>query len=236
MVNSATRSILLLLFALWVSSSTANAQRNAYWIEGKVTFKNGDTQYCVLNYDATVSEGLLQIKEDRKILTYTVRDVERFSFFDDRAEQWRRFYAVPLYLARGKVSRDFFMELVYSGSHWSILRKKERWVGSLAYRKLSPESYVLQRPEKKFKYARYYEICYLLDMKTGRIEELTKELLLASVSDEEQMIERFMREHQLRLHEVEDYVTLLDYYHRLTKVADEQSGIVTPPVGPIPAK
>ena len=63
----------------------------------------------MLNYDATVSEGLLQIKEGKKTLTYTVNDVETFSYFDDYTEQWRKFYAFPLYLVQGGVFRDFFM-------------------------------------------------------------------------------------------------------------------------------
>ena len=69
MSASSTWLGLFLFFAGWLTGLTAHAQRNAYWIEGKVTFKNGHTQYCVLNYDATVSEGLLQIKEGRKLLT-----------------------------------------------------------------------------------------------------------------------------------------------------------------------
>ena len=230
------RSGFCLLFVVWLNSLTANAQRNAYWIEGKVTFKNGETQYCVLNYDATVSEGLLQIKEDKKILTYTVKNVEQFSFFDDHTEQWRRFYAFPLHLVQNGVSRDFFMEVVYHGHRWSILRKKERWVGSLAYQKLSPESYVLQRPEKKIKYARYYKICYLLDMKTGKIEELTKERFFASIGDQKQAIKKFMKEHRRRLHTVEDYVVLLDHYHRLSLTSDTPSGVVGTSTGTIPPK
>ena len=226
----------LLFSAVWLSSLTADAQRNAYWIEGKVTFKNGDTQYCVLNYDATVSEGLLQVKQDKKILTYTVKDVETFSYFDDHAEQWRRFYAFPLYLVTGGISREFFMELAYSGARWSILRKKERWVGSRAYQLMSPETYVLRRPEKKLKYARYYEICYLLDMETGRVEELTKELLLASVNDKKQLVKHFMKKNRLRLLTIDDYISLLDYYHQLPKTPSPQSGVVNSPAGAILSK
>ena len=88
--------------------------------------------------------------------------------------------------------------MVYNGDRWSILRKKERWVGSRAYQTLSPESYILQRAEKKFKYARYYEICYLLDMETGQIEELTKRLFFASISDKQQKVKVFMKENRLR--------------------------------------
>ena len=224
---------LFLFSIIELTGSVANAQRNAYWIEGKVTFKNGETQYCMLNYDATVSEGLLQVKESKKILTYTVKDVESFSFFDDRAEQWRRFYSFPLYLVPNGVSRDFFMELVYNGERWSILRKKERWVGSRAYQTLSPENYLWQRPEKKVKYARYYQICYMLDMETGRIEELTKELFLGAISDKEQKVKEFMKENRLRLHTIDDYVSLLDYYHQLLSIP---SGTVRPSVGSIPSK
>ena len=224
-----------LLVVIWANGLVATAQYRAYWIEGKVTFKNGETQYCMLNYDATVSEGLLQIREGKKILTYTVKDIENFSFFDDYTGQWRKFYAFPLYLVQGGVVRDFFMELVYSGSRWSILRKKERWVGSRTYQVLSPESYILQRPEKKFKYARYYELCYMLDMRTGRVEKLTKELLLASVRDKRKKLKPFIKENQLRFHTVEDYVTLLNFYHQLPSVSEEQSGIMMP-TGSVPAE
>lgn len=221
---------------LGVNSPTAAAQDNAYWIEGKVTFKNGETQYCVLNYDATVSEGLLQIKEGKKTLTYTVKDVATFSFFDDYAGCWRKFYAFPLCLIQGGVTRDFFMEVVYNGSRWSILRKKERWVGSLTYRALSPESYFVQRPEKKVKYARYYEICYMLDMESGEIEELTKSLFFASIDDKKKEIRNYIKENRLRFHTVEDFVSLLDYYHRLPMPSEKQSGIVTPPIRSTPTK
>lgn len=226
---------------LWVISPRITAQDNAYWIEGKVTFKKGEPQYCVLNYDATVSEGLLQVKEGKKILTYTTKDIEAFSFFDDYAGCWRKFYAFPLYLVRGGVVRDFFMELVYNGSRWSILRKKERWVGSLAYRTLSPETYFVQRPEQKVKYARYYEVCYMLNMETGEVEELTKSLFFASVDDKKQEIRNYIKEKRLRFHTIEDFVSLLDYYHRLPMPSEEQSGILSPavksvPVMPIPGR
>ena len=231
-----TLSGICLLIFLWLISLKATAQGNAYWIEGKVTFKNGETQYCVLNYDATVSEGLLQMKEGKRILTYTVKDVESFSFFDDYTGRWRKFYAFPLYLVQGGVVRDFFMELVYSGSQWSILRKKERWIGSLTYKTLSPESYIIQRTEKKFKYARYYEICYLLNMETGEIEELTKDLFFASINDKKQEVKAYVKENRLRFHTVEDYVDLLHYYHQLPSVMTEQSGIVLPSATSVPAK
>ena len=222
--------VVLFLLMLGFNSFVAQAQRNAYWIEGKVTFKNGETQYGVLNYDATVSEGLLQVKNSQRILTYTVKDVESFSFFDDHTEQWRRFYAFPLYLVQGGVVRDFFMEVVYRGKQWSILRKKERWAGSLAYQKLSPESYVLQRPKAKLKYARYHEICYLLNMETGEIEEMTKELFLTSLSSQAQKLKDYRKETRLRLHTIEDYITLLDYYHQLSTVGNRQSGVTGTPV------
>lgn len=207
----------------------ADAQENACWIEGKVTFKNGETQYCVLNYDATVSEGLLQIRENQKILTYSVKEVESFSFFDDYVGHWRRFYAFPLYLVRGGVTRDFFMELVYHGAQWSILRKKERWVGSYTYQMLSPESYFVRRPVKKLKYARYYEICYLLDMKTGKIEELTRDLLLASTQDQQTAIKDYIKEHRLRFHTVEDFVYLLEYYHQLLSATEPSLEVTVSP-------
>lgn len=218
-----------LIASLWLTVAGAHAQRNAYWIEGKVTFKNGHTQYCVLNYDATVSEGLLQVKEDRQLLTYSVREVESFSFFDDYAGQWRRFYSVPLYLTSGRVTRNFFMELVYHGPRWSILRKKERWVGSYTYQVLLPESYVIQRPEKKIKYARYYEVSYLLNMETGEIEELTEDALRTAVSDRQPAMRAYIKAHRLRFHTMDDFVEVLDYYHRLPQSADGPSGITVSP-------
>ena len=218
-----------LIVVIGCIATQAYAQRNAYWIEGKVTFKNGHTQYCMLNYDATVSEGLLQIREGEKLLTYTVKDVERFSFFDDNAGQWRRFYSIPFYLTQGKVTREFFMELVYSGEQWSILRKKERWVGPYTYQVLSPESYVLQRAEKKIKYARFYEQSYLLDMETGAVEELTKDTLLESVRDQKPAMKAFIKEHRLRFHAVEDFVDLLNYYHQLLTTLENASGAMVTP-------
>lgn len=224
-----------LFVGMWMTSVIVVAQYNAYWIEGKVTFKNGETQYCLLNYDGTVPEGLLRVKDGKKTLTYTVRDVESFSFFDDYTEQWRKFYTFPLYLVKGGVVRPFFMELVYRGSRWSILRKKERWVGSRTYQVLSPENRILQRPEKKLKYARYYEICYMLDMHSGQLEELTPQLLFSSVKDEKHEMRRFVKENRLRFRTVEEYVSLLDYYHQLTLASDNHSGF-TRPAGTVPVE
>ena len=97
---------------------------------------------------------------------------------------------------QGDVTRTFFMELVYSGSKWSVLRKKERWVGPYTYQLLSPESYVIQQPINKIRFARYYEISYLLNMENGEIEELSKESLLTSVDDQQKPIRKFIKEHR----------------------------------------
>ncbi len=219
----------VLLTTLLLTSIFVSAQRNSHWIEGKVTFKNGETQYRMLNYDATVSEGLLQLREDDKVLTYSVKEVDEFSFFDDDAGQWRRFYALPLYLVQGDVTRTFFMELVYSGSKWSVLRKKERWVGPYTYQLLSPESYVIQQPINKIRFARYYEISYLLNMENGEIEELSKESLLTSVDDQRKPIRKFIKEHRLKLDVDEDCVYLLEYYHYLLTAPAATSDVTVAP-------
>ena len=72
-------------------------------------------------------------------------------------------------------------------------------------------------------------------METGEVEELTKDLFFASISDRKQAVRDYIKDHRLRFHTVEDFVSLLDYYHHLPSPAEEQSGIIIPSVRPLSA-
>ncbi len=109
------------------------------------------------------------------------------------------------------------MELLYESPSYAILGKREvkfnvppRYVRILEFVAYQPPSLKKDHPLKK-NYQRY-----LLNMETGELRELGHKKVIELASDKKE-IKRFIRVNKLRFNTTDDYIAVLDKYHRLTK-------------------
>jgi len=177
------------------------------WAHGYVVLVTGDTVRCEMNYNGSVSEGLLQVRDDGNTLTLSVKEVKAFSYFDEKENLTRRFYTLPIYAENTSTLREYFLEYVYENPHIAILRHHTVTLKTYNSNPTYPAS---------FKDVVPYQQNYLLNVQTGKLFALNKKEAMTLMETKKNEIEAYLRSNSIKLkRKVEDYIKVLDYYATL---------------------
>jgi len=175
------------------------------WTRGFVVLVTGDTVRCEMNYSPAVSEGLLQVKDEGNILTLSVKEVKAFSYSDKKKNITRRFYTFPVYDENKSTTREYFLEFIYENPHAAILNHH------MLVNKVLSSPY-----SNGASYAMIMELKYLLDVRTGKLVQLSKKEAMALMASKRDMVEAYIKANSIRLkNDVEEYIKVLDYYATL---------------------
>ena len=177
------------------------------WMEGEVTFKDGETILCRLSYNPLVPEGLLKISDGDKIITSTAFDIESFTCYDYDASIDHTYVSFPV-TKRNRV----FAQLLYEGSRYALLGRKSARITKEYWntdpRTYSTGSYFGTRIKPYYQYV-------LFSFATSDFQVLTRKDLLRITADRKQEVKAFIRANRLKFRHTEDYVAVLREYERL---------------------
>jgi hypothetical protein len=201
-----TTALLINIFFLAHSQSPERLNRKLMnWVHGKVIFHSGDTVERDFAYNPLASEGLLEIKDNDKILIFGPKHVKAFYYSDIDAGKSYYFLTFPLVNEVNGMTREYFLEVLHSNTLISLLGKKDLMVtrsydrtGSAQFQKISNS---------------YYKL--LADMKTKKIYEMSKKNLYVLMADKIDQIESFAKENRLKFKEIKDYIQAIEYYSSL---------------------
>lgn len=167
------------------------------WTPGFVVLESNDTVACNLRYNPAVPEGLLQVSEESRVLTLSVRDVKGFFYFDRARDRVRQYLTLSVPID-GR-SREIFLELVYGNDKVSILNHEAMGLTRGHLMDINP-----------FRTAVPHNRQYLLDGGTGRLLPLSVSNALTFLERKEQ-VRAFIDAHDIRFRKVSDYVRIFEY-------------------------
>lgn len=215
MINLILRIIILLLlvtfqFRVFSQNIQKKVEKYENWIEGEIVFKNGKTEKHMLNYNPLVPEGLLQVKDDGKLLTFSVKDVTRFSYFDTDQDKRRVFYTFPVKSEDIELVREYFFEIIFDNNYISLVSRP-----TMVFKK--KENYRYGKPKLNLpKIKDYY---YLVNMESGELTFCSKKNILAIVDSFDMKIKSYLKEKEIKLgksnNHVKDYIKVIKYYSSL---------------------
>lgn len=164
------------------------------WNKGKVLFKNGDTLNCEFTYSPLVPGGLLKIKENQSIKTYTPDLLDGFSYFENGTE--RKFMS----LSGGRTSRLF--EVLFEYQTFSLLGELAIIINKT---RDGDSNYTVSSVSGKYNN-------YILDVQNWKYYWRNKKSLLFLMRDRENEIKAFMKLHNIRLKRTDDYINVIVEY------------------------
>ncbi|MEM6844840.1 MAG: hypothetical protein AAF632_21675, partial [Bacteroidota bacterium] len=191
------------------------------WLEGEVTFWNGETIFCQLSYSPLVPEGMVKIMEDNLIRALTVHDVESFSFYNHDTYTNHTYYALPLIN-----DRLMFAELLYEDCYYAILGSRSLLAEITNYLP-GPSAGTVSRSFEyvNMSYADAYRgnaatttkfimdyRWFLIDVKQGQAYDFS----LDALDDQRKKLRKFIRANNLEFETLNDYIKVVQQYENLT--------------------
>jgi hypothetical protein len=173
------------------------------WSRGTIVLQNGDTIQCDLRYSRMTPEGLLQVRDNENIITVTAKDAKAFSYFDEKKNAVRKFYAFTMLPDPTAPTREFFLECVYGNDHFSILNHR-----TIGY----PYEYMEYSP---FKRTAPVNKKYILDSRSGKLIPLSKENTLEVLQERKPEILSYIETNGLKFKSVTDYINVFEYHNSL---------------------
>lgn len=192
----------VLVFMLWLPDALSFHKKPKFY-KGIVVLHSGDTLACEMKFTRKVSEGLLQIWKTDHIEVLTVKDVRSFSFEDDKKQQLRTFYNLPLIPDLATRRHEVFVERVYGNENMVIVN--HRTMG------FSEKSWQFNPFRKK----NIVDKFYLLDTRAGLVLPLSKENILAMMKEKKEIIDSYLHSNSLKLKNISDYIALIDYHQSI---------------------
>jgi hypothetical protein len=205
------KRLLLFAFVYCCLLAESNAQLKSIdprsfsstWYEGSVVFATGDTIRCHLRFNQAIPDGVLQIRESQTVLTLPVKDVKAFSFFDEKRDRVRSFYAVT-FNDNIQGERDYFMECLYNDKTFSILKHKTVDVN---YDFMNYSRFI-SRHSRMIKQ-------YILNASTGELLPMSKENVLRLMDNRKSNVMSFIDDNNIKFKSVSDYIHVFQYHSSL---------------------
>ena len=171
------------------------------WVEGSVTFKDGQTMYCEFSYNPLVPEGMLKIKNNDKIITGTVYNVFSFSYYSNDSTFEHRYYSVPV-----SPNNRVFLEFIFDNSDFALYGHKSlkigKYSGYYSYSSTSIEG--------------IYQV-YMFNKSSGKSFPITSKEFFTMMDDKYVAIRKFIKENKIKFKNSYDYIKVVNEYIRLNE-------------------
>jgi hypothetical protein len=172
------------------------------WHEGKLVLTTDETKSGMIKYDQL--QGIVQVKNGNKILTYSAKSIFHFEIYDILSESHREFYVLPYGLVSSYKTPVIFEVLVE---------------GKLTL--LSREYVVIKNVQNPYSFGSYSREVLVYDYffldKNGNITKYTmkKRDLLLALSKRENQVDEFMKANRLHHDRRNDLVRIIAFYNAL---------------------
>jgi hypothetical protein len=192
----------------WSQSPKTLNKKFDDWYEGKVLLKNGDSLSCPIAYSPLIPGGLLKVKSNEVIKTYTPQQVESFSFFDETNHKTSTFITLP-----ALNNRPSFFEVLYESRSYSILGEKTIKINKTNYDLVTGVASTYTTSVVRGKYLKY-----ILDVHDWKFYELSKYNIYRLMHDKEKELKKYAKTNHLKLKKTEDCTRMIEEYNRLKTI------------------
>jgi hypothetical protein len=194
---------LALILCCW--SFLAEAQSRFHyslaWKNGKIVLESGDTVRCMVRYNTSLPEGIVQVQDGENTLSLSVKDLLAFQFHDDSRNRDRVFERVVLADGEHDEGQPYFCEVLYRNATFSIL--KHRAVG-VPYEHMNYTRFIR-------KHAVITER-FIVHQPSGKMLSLSRENALRLMENKLPEINSFIEENSIRFKSVTDYIRVLNFH------------------------
>ncbi|MEN7548305.1 hypothetical protein AAG747_10330 [Rapidithrix thailandica] len=209
-------------------STSSFAQKKYKWVQGKAELLDGEKFEGKLIYRPDDIRGLIQLKKEERILTYSPFDVSLFSYYDKKTKKNRVFHSLPIFNYSDESFQPEFLELLFEGELITVFK----------------QHVAVKRPDQPLEAKVDWEFIILADMTSGKMEyysypnEMTKRrkvsfweafefknpfakyaydkrLLTDMVGNKSAILREYTKKEELRIKQVEGLVKVLAKYHEL---------------------
>ncbi len=200
-----TQSLMLMV----VLAFSAGAQNfpSEVWYEGKVVLVNQETHRGLVKYD--LENDIIQVNDNRTIQAFSSKKILYFEIFDEVAEAFRQFYALPYMVSPGYQTPILF-EVLHEGAPLTLLARE-----NIATETVPQYNYYYGRSNYYSRYKLVYEFYFLNDK--GKIDRynLKKNGLMNIMDKKSKEVRKFIKENNLRVDRRRDLERITAYYNSL---------------------
>lgn len=194
----------ILAFTIIITSNWAEAQYfpSEHWHDGYLVTVEGDTIEGLLKYD--LENDLVQLEKDRRMSTYSSRNMISFEIFDGITENYRKFYSIPYNVNLSyKVPRIF--EILYLGELTLLTREVT------VQEAISPSSSQIYGTRRRLTHRFFF-----VDTES-KITQFTnkKSELFDIMSSKSGEIKSYIKKNRLRLDRIPDLVRITAFYNSI---------------------
>ena len=194
---------LALILSCWslLTEAQTRLQYSLDWKKGKVVFESGDTVQCMVRYNTSLPEGIVQVQDGDNTLSLSVKDLLGFQYHDDSRHRDRFFQRFVLSDGEHNEGKSYFCEVIFRNSTFSIL--KHRAVG-VPYEHMNYTRFIR-------KHAIITER-FIVHQPSGKMLSLSRENALSLMENKLPEINSFIEENSIRFKSVTDYIRVLNFH------------------------
>lgn len=217
----------LLVVLILFSRALPSQELPTFWIPGEVHFKDGVILRGNLNFNNQIEEGLLLVKKQEKVVTFSPLRVNKFYLFDELMQDTLIYESVKTKF--GNSSRGVFLNQIFKGNKYSIYKRNS----GIKYLKPSLDSAKVANQQLVDLYARDNKAIFFI-AKNNLAHQVTvskgdarrrkyvveKTTLLETIDEEKSILNRFINEKKLnikRLYDMEMFIRYADSLSTTTK-------------------
>lgn len=177
------------------------------WYQGKVVLIDQETHRGRVKYD--LETDIVQVNANNTIQTFSSKKILYFEIFDEAAESFRQFYALPYNVSPGYKTPILF-EVLHEGAPLTLLARE-----TIATETVPQYNYYYGRNNYYSRYKLIYEYYFMNDK--GEIDRynLKKSELIRIMKKKASEIKKFIKENHLRVDRRRDLERITAFYNSL---------------------
>lgn len=201
------KNLLLALIGALALSAGAQNFPSEVWYEGKVVLIDQETHRGLVKYD--LETDIIQVNVNNTIQAYSSKKILYFEIFDEAAESFRQFYALPYNVSPGYKTPILF-EVLHEGAPLTLLARE-----NIATETIPQYNYYYGRNNYYSRYKLVYE--YFFMNEKGNIDRynLKKSDLIQIMRKKASEVKKFIKENHLRVDRRRDLERITAFYNSL---------------------
>ncbi len=196
-----------LVMILLTIQATAQNFPSQVWHKGKVVLITKETYKGLVKYD--LETDIVQVNADNIILTFSSKKILHFEIFDETADSFRQFYALPYTVSQGYKTPILF-EVLHEGRPLSLLARED-----ITTESIPQYSYYYGRSNYYSRNKLVYQYYFVSEKGTIQRYNLKKKNLLQLMQRKSAEVRKFINEHNLKVDRRRDLERITAYYNSL---------------------